>query len=47
MAVCLASEWSKVKAALRVITLEPVFFLFLFNLGLVGIPSRDLFLDKV
>jgi hypothetical protein len=47
MAVFLASEWSKTKAALCFITLEPVFFLFLFNLGLVGIPSRDLFLAKV
>ena len=37
----------KVKNALQSVSLEPVFFLFCVNLGLVMIPNADLYLVKV
>ena len=37
----------KVKAVLLNVSLEPVFFLFCVNLGLVMIPNADLYLSKV
>ena len=37
----------KVKAVLVNVSLEPVFFLFCVNLGLVMIPNADLYLSKV
>ena len=37
----------KAKAGLMAVTLEPVFFLFCVNLGLVMISNQDLYLAKV
>ena len=37
----------KAKAVLLNVSLEPVFFLFCVNLGLVMIPNADLYLSKV
>ena len=37
----------KAKAVLMAVTLEPVFFLFCVNLGLVMISNQDLYLAKV